>query len=74
VGGIPEVVIDEKTGLLAPAGDVDALADRILRLRSDPALYGQMITLGRARAERVFSERQMHAQYVRLYDQMLAAR
>jgi glycosyltransferase involved in cell wall biosynthesis len=72
VGGIAEVVVDEQTGLLAPAGDADALADQVLRLRSDPALHGRMIALGRARAERVFSERQMHAQYVRLYDQMLA--
>ncbi|MDP9151086.1 MAG: glycosyltransferase family 4 protein, partial [Myxococcota bacterium] len=29
VGGVPEIVEDEKSGLLSPAGDVDALAARL---------------------------------------------
>ncbi len=38
LGGIPELVRDGETGLLFPAGDADALAERIDRLRADPEL------------------------------------
>jgi L-malate glycosyltransferase len=73
VGGIPEVVEDNKTGLLADSGDDTALAERILRLARDPALRHQLGALGRARALAMFSERQMHAQYARSYQEMLVA-
>jgi len=36
VSGIPELVIDEKTGLLCPPKDADALADALARLLHDP--------------------------------------
>ncbi len=48
--GIMELVIDEETGLLAPAGDVAALADRLRRLFDDPALR---LRLGEAGFRRV---------------------
>jgi glycosyltransferase involved in cell wall biosynthesis len=38
VGGVPEVVHDGDNGLLAPAGDVDAIAGAIRRLEGDDAL------------------------------------
>lgn len=45
LGGIPEVVIDQTTGLLAPEGDRDGLVERILALSRDP---GMRIRMGRA--------------------------
>jgi glycosyltransferase involved in cell wall biosynthesis len=47
MGGLPEVVLDGKTGLLVPPGDVDALAFAISRLLADPALRAQMGQAGR---------------------------
>jgi glycosyltransferase involved in cell wall biosynthesis len=47
VGGLPEVVLDGKTGLLVPPGDVDALAAAMSRLLADPALRTQMGQAGR---------------------------
>jgi glycosyltransferase involved in cell wall biosynthesis len=47
IGGLPEVVLDGKTGLLVPPGDVDALAFAISRLLADPALRAQMGQAGR---------------------------
>ncbi len=38
VGGVPEIVRDGENGLLAPAGDVDAIAGAIRRLAGDEAL------------------------------------
>lgn len=42
VGGIPEWVENQKTGLLIPPGSPDAVAKAILLLASDPALRSQM--------------------------------
>jgi glycosyltransferase involved in cell wall biosynthesis len=50
VGGVPAVVDDGETGFLAPAGDADALAERLTRLAADPELRGRM---GRDGAERM---------------------
>jgi glycosyltransferase involved in cell wall biosynthesis len=71
VGGVGEIVEEESTGLLAPAGDDKKLAEHILRLAQDPALRHRFGRLGRARAEALFSESQMHARYLELYDAML---
>lgn len=41
-GGMPEVVVDNETGLLVPPNDPDALATAILRLMDDPQLRQRM--------------------------------
>jgi glycosyltransferase involved in cell wall biosynthesis len=71
VGGLPEVVEDGRTGLLAPAGDPGALAQQIVRLAEDPSLRAEMGNLGRERALALFSEPLMHARYEQLYREML---
>jgi glycosyltransferase involved in cell wall biosynthesis len=48
-GGMPEVVIDEQTGLLVPVRDPEALAAAILRLVDDPELRLRLGKEGRAR-------------------------
>ena len=48
VGGIPEIVIDGQTGLLAPAGDADSLAAAVLRLVNDPEFARQLAAAGRS--------------------------
>lgn len=49
-GGIPEVIEDGVTGLLAPVGSPSELADAIVRLAADDALRVRMSTAARARA------------------------
>ena len=71
VGGVGEVVRDGETGFLAPAGDPAALAEHVLRIATDPALGKQMGRQGCARARGLFSEEQMHAQYLQFYQEML---
>ena len=42
VGGIPEVVIHNQTGLLIPPNDVDALSDALIKLLNQPELSIKM--------------------------------
>ncbi len=51
---IPEVVFDGKTGLLVPAGDPEAIADRIELLLSEDALRSSLAREGRHLIEREF--------------------
>jgi colanic acid/amylovoran biosynthesis glycosyltransferase len=55
VGGVPELVEDGVTGLLAPAGDAEAVAERLERLLTDPALAARLGADARRRAEREYS-------------------
>lgn len=71
VGGVAEVLEDGQSGLLAPAKDASALADRLLRIAADARLRHELSVNGRERARLRFSEQQMHQQYARLYREML---
>lgn len=48
-GGVPEIVVDGETGLLAPVRDPDALADRVRRVLADPALRARLVEGGARR-------------------------
>lgn len=50
-GGIPDIVVDGETGWLVPREDLAAIADRLRRLRDDPALRLRMGAAARRRAE-----------------------
>jgi glycosyltransferase involved in cell wall biosynthesis len=52
--GVSEAVVDGETGLLAPPGDPEALADRLERLLTDPALRSRLGGNGRRRVESCF--------------------
>jgi glycosyltransferase involved in cell wall biosynthesis len=53
--GIPEAVVDGKTGFLVEEGDTQSMADRILDLASQPALRVSVGGAGRARVETNFT-------------------
>ncbi len=55
VGGIPELVAHEKSGILVPPGNPPALAAAIERLLSDPAAAFRMGQSGRQRMELRFT-------------------
>ena len=52
VAGIPEVLLDGKTGLVVPAGDPSALATAIGSLLCDPELRARIGGAGREKVER----------------------
>lgn len=51
VGGVPEMVKDGESGLLVPAGDVEALAAAMLRILEDADLRARLGREGRRLAE-----------------------
>lgn len=55
VGGIPEMVVHEETGLLVPPHASTQLSDAIARLIRDADLRAAFGQLGRARCEELFS-------------------
>ena len=55
VGGVPEAVLHEKTGLLVPPRDVDALVEACIRLIDDPAQRLRMGLTGRRFVEKYYS-------------------
>jgi alpha-maltose-1-phosphate synthase len=67
VGGIPEVVADGRTGLLAPPGDATALAAALNALVTDPARADTMGVAGRQRAVNEFSWSSIALQTAQLY-------
>ena len=54
-GGIPELIIDDETGLLVPPGDIDALAGALTRAITEPDLRTRLGKSGRARLRKAFS-------------------
>src|SRR5260370_33746629 len=71
VGGLPEIIGDEE--LMAPAGDVDRLADIIVELLEDPVKRKKIGLSNRERAQKLFSIESMTDAYERLYREALGA-
>jgi starch synthase len=71
VGGIPEVVVEGRTGLLVPPSEPDALAAAVNRVLDDPDLGRRMGRAGRERAIAEFSWRSIAQQTVGLYQQVV---
>ncbi|MFZ5830720.1 MAG: glycosyltransferase [Planctomycetota bacterium] len=71
VGGVGEIVVDGRTGFLAPSGGDAALATALERLAADGALRRELGASGRQRAQTVFSQQEMHQAYAACYEEML---
>jgi L-malate glycosyltransferase len=67
VGGIPEVVEDQVSGLLVPSDDADALAQAVEGLIREPARRKQMGLAAERRARDRFSAEAIVPQYEALY-------
>jgi len=67
VAGIPEVVADGETGLLAAVGDVAAMAAHVVRLVGEPAALARFARAARARVEAHFQPEPIISRYEALY-------
>jgi glycosyltransferase involved in cell wall biosynthesis len=74
VGGIPEVVVEEETGLLVEPGSSPQLAEGIIRLLANPQARWQMGIKGRQRVEAYFTAQRAAANLTALYCRLLQAK
>ncbi len=72
VGGIPEVVIDNETGILVPPGDPEALAASICALGADERRRRQLAAIGRARVRSQYPLERMIRGVEEIYETLLA--
>ncbi len=71
VGGCPELVVDGETGVVAPAGNADAVALGINRLLDDPAAARTMGQRGAERIDQDYTLDRWADRTIRLYEQLL---
>lgn len=74
VGGLPEVVGDQMTGLLIEPDNLDSLTTAISTLLKNPQMAVQMGSTGRLRAQQNFNLDQCVHQYDTLYRSVTSAR
>jgi glycosyltransferase involved in cell wall biosynthesis len=67
IAGMPEAIVDQREGLLVPAGDADALADALASLLTDPGRRALLGQLAGERARREFTLAVMAERYQALY-------
>ncbi len=72
VPGCRHVIIPEKTGLLVPVKDVDALAEAMAKLIADNSIRQEFGRAGRLLAEERFGQQQIGQIYMNLYGQLLS--
>jgi len=72
VGGVPELIEHDVTGMLYQVGDVDGMAQGALSLLSDKARLETMRDEARRAAQKRFCASLVVPQYVRYYEKVLA--
>ena len=72
VGGNPELVENEETGLLVPPRNVEALYDSFKKLLSDKKLRERMGRSGRKKVEEYFTWDKIAREYLKLYESILS--
>ncbi|MCX5666249.1 MAG: lipopolysaccharide heptosyltransferase II [Candidatus Omnitrophica bacterium] len=73
VGGVVDIIEDEKNGLFCNAQDPKDMADKILKLYRDKDLRDKLVTDGRRRVEENFSLDTMMTKTLAVYEEALKA-
>jgi glycosyltransferase involved in cell wall biosynthesis len=73
VGGVPTVIRDGRTGVLVPAEGPESLATAIVELLRDSAQRKRLGSAARQLVENEFSAKRMAIDYLRVYDEAIAA-
>jgi N-acetyl-alpha-D-glucosaminyl L-malate synthase BshA len=71
IGGLPELNIDGETGFVVDVGDVEAIADRMVRLLRDPDLHARLSRGAFERATGEFTKERIIPLYEAAYERAL---
>ncbi len=71
VGDLRDVVVHERTGLLVPVDDPEALAGALLRLLADPAEAGRLGAIGRQQLRDQASWPEIAGRVISLYQELV---
>lgn len=71
VGGVPELVVHDRTGLLVPPGDLDALGSAIARMVASPSLRHEMGERALGRAMQYYDAREYARRHAALYRELI---
>lgn len=74
VGGLPEIIQHEQTGLLIPSRSPAAIVESVERLYRDRALAGQLAVAGLESARQRFSAELLTSEVVEVYQEVLRRR
>jgi glycosyltransferase involved in cell wall biosynthesis len=74
VGAVPDVILDGRTGVLAPSENVVALASKIVTLLNDRTQRDYLGAAAKKLIEEKFSAERMTADYLYLYAQAIASK
>jgi glycosyltransferase involved in cell wall biosynthesis len=67
VGGVPEIIVDGKGGILVSPGRPEEMAEALCRLLEDAGMRERMGSFNAERVRTVFSVKRMAAEYERIY-------
>ena len=70
VGGIPDVVVNNESGILVPEKDPVALADAIKRIESDPQYTASLLEGARNRIAECFTWDNITRRQIEIYEQL----
>lgn len=73
-GGIPDMVLQDETGFLVPAGEIGLLTEGLRSAINDPGKVATWREAGIFRARNCFSHRKFLDAHLDLYDRLLTAR
>lgn len=71
IGGIPEVIDDGKTGFICELGNIEEIADKAIKILTDPLLHQQFVQEGIKKVNESFSSEKIILQYEKIYQQLL---
>lgn len=71
VGGVVDIIEDDKTGLLVPPRDPEAMAKEIMRLLNDKKLSQQLVQAAQKKIREEFTLEQMATRTIHVYEELL---
>jgi colanic acid/amylovoran biosynthesis glycosyltransferase len=74
IAAVPEAVVPDRSALLVPPGDFEALAERLGYLLGHPEVWGEMGRVGREFVEANYDIDRLNDRLVRIYEELLSGR